>query len=188
VKLYSRVAIDRIRTLALDEGSRTSAAMARILLKERFALEPRLEPLPIGAAIDDSAADAVVLIGDRGMVSPNGAYHSVWDLGEQWSRWAGLPFVFAMWVGRDRPEMASLAEVFSRARDEGVRQVAAIAREASSHLGLPEASCRSYLRDHLRFVFGPRERQGLEEFQRLALAHGLIPAGVPIVFADRRDA
>ncbi len=49
VKLFSRVPAERIRTLALDEGSRTSAALVRILLRERFGIEPQLEPLPIGA-------------------------------------------------------------------------------------------------------------------------------------------
>ncbi len=47
VKLFCRVPAQQIRSLALDEGSRTSAALVRILLKERFGLEPRLEPLPI---------------------------------------------------------------------------------------------------------------------------------------------
>src|SRR5258706_16351573 len=61
VKLFSRVRAERIRTLALDEGSRTSAALSRILLKERFGIEPVLEPLPIGAALEDTEADAVLL-------------------------------------------------------------------------------------------------------------------------------
>ena len=45
VKLYSRVPIPNITSLALDEGSRTSAALARVLLHERFGLQPQLEPL-----------------------------------------------------------------------------------------------------------------------------------------------
>ena len=47
-KLFSRKPVAQIRTLALDEGSRTSAALVRILLKERFALVPNVEALPIG--------------------------------------------------------------------------------------------------------------------------------------------
>ncbi len=188
VKLYSRVAIHRIRTLALDEGSRTSAAMVRILLKERFDIKPQLKPLPIGAAIDEPEADAVMLIGDRAMVSPNDPFHRTWDLGDQWSRWAGLPFVFSMWVGRVGLQLDKLAEAFCNARDEGVQQVDAIAHQESSRLGLSETRCRSYLHDHLRFVLGPREREGLETFYRLAVVHGLAPTGAQLVFADRRDA
>ena len=65
VKLFCRIPAKTIERLALDEGSRTSVALARILLKQRYGIEPRLEPLPIGAGIDDTDADAVLLIGDR---------------------------------------------------------------------------------------------------------------------------
>ncbi len=54
VKLFSREPVEQIRTLALDEGSRTSVALVRILLKERYRLTPELEPLPIGASLDDT--------------------------------------------------------------------------------------------------------------------------------------
>ena len=84
VKLFSRVPILKIRSLALDEGSRTSAALVRILLKEQFSLEPRFEPLPIGASLTDAAADAVLVIGDRAIHSPPGRFAAVWDLGDQW--------------------------------------------------------------------------------------------------------
>src|SRR5262249_7665650 len=65
VKLFFRRPPDQVRTLALDEGSRTSAALARILLAQRYNVAPKLESLPIGAALADSDADAVLLIGDR---------------------------------------------------------------------------------------------------------------------------
>ena len=42
VKLFSRVPPPEIQSLALDEGSRTSVALARILLKKRFGIEPQL--------------------------------------------------------------------------------------------------------------------------------------------------
>ncbi len=44
VKLFGRVPVERVRTLALDEGSRTSAALARILLKERYGIWPETRP------------------------------------------------------------------------------------------------------------------------------------------------
>ena len=102
VMLYSRVPVDEIRTLALDDGSRTSAALAQILLRERFSLEPKLQRLPLGVPVDYSAADATMLIGDRGMRPIEGHFAEVWDLGEEWLRWTGLPFVFARsgWLGR----------------------------------------------------------------------------------------
>ncbi|MFH1918610.1 MAG: menaquinone biosynthesis protein [Planctomycetota bacterium] len=177
IKLYGRVPVERVRSLALDEGSRTSAAMTRILLKERFNLEPDIEQLPIGATLDDTAADAVMLIGDRAMLPVNGSFEFAWDLGEEWSRWTGLPFVFAMWIARPNVELSGLNELLAGARDEGVRRIDEIARREAPLLGLPEEECRAYLRDNLRFVLGEREQQGLEAFRRLAARHRLAPQG-----------
>ena len=86
VTLFSRVPAAQIRTLALDEGSRTSAALVQILLKEKHGVVPDLEPLPIGATLADTRADAVLLIGDRAIHSPVGQFAEVWDLGDEWRR------------------------------------------------------------------------------------------------------
>src|SRR5262245_21860127 len=98
VKLVSRVPLDSICTLALDEGSRTSVALVRILLRERFGLTPALLPFPMDAAPESIDADALLVIGDRAVHPPRGRYVAEWDLGDVWCRWSELPFVFAMWV------------------------------------------------------------------------------------------
>ena len=193
VRLYGRRPVEQIRTLALDEGSRASAAMTRILLKERFGLEPELQRLPIGASLEDSSADATMLIGDRGMQPPRGTFEFVWDLGEQWSRWTGLPFVFAMWITRGdvdgHPDrVRGLDEALAAARDEGVARLPEIARLEAPALGIPEAECLSYLRDNLEFRLHQRQRQGLQRFCELAGRHGLAPAGVELVFYDQKAA
>ncbi len=168
VKLFSRVPVERVQTLALDEGSRTSAALAQILLAERHGLRPRLQPLPLDAAPTDSTADAMVVIGDRGMLAPQEDYSFVWDLGEEWCCWTGLPFVFALWAARSHVEQAPLDEALAAARDEGIKHFAEIARRAAPEVGLPEADCLRYLRDNLEFHLGPRQHEGLERFYELA--------------------
>lgn len=168
VKLFSRVPVDEITSVALDEGSRTSAVLARVLLKERFGLEPRLVPLPIGASLIDAASDAVLVIGDRAMQSPGMPCTEVWDLGDEWCRWSGLPFVFAMWVARPGVEVGNLAVLLSAARDEGVGNIEAIAAAEAAPLGLSRPQCVSYLRDNLYFYLGEREHRGLDLFRSLA--------------------
>lgn len=182
VKLYGRVPIERLGSLALDEGSRTSTALVRILLKERFGIWPETRPLPIGALPEDVPADAVLLIGDRGMLPGGGRFEFEWDLGEEWSRWTGLPFVFALWIARPGVDLSGVAELLAAARDDGATRLEEIARQAAPAIGVPESDCLSYLRDHLEFHFGPRQRQGLERFFALAGRHGLAPAGVQIKF------
>ena len=50
VTLFSKVPWAEIRTVALDEGSRTSAALTQILLRKRYGVTPAVETLPIGHA------------------------------------------------------------------------------------------------------------------------------------------
>ena len=178
VKLLSRVPMDKIRTLALDEGSRTSVALVRILLKERFGLSPRLLPFPLDVDAETVAADAVLMIGDRAMHPPAG-FSQEWDLGDEWCRWAELPFVFAMWVTRQGSllELSEIEVALGRARDEGVAHLAEIAQRESASVGLTREQCLSYLRDNLHFFLGPRERRGLELFQKHAIHLGLAPEG-----------
>jgi chorismate dehydratase len=184
VKLFSRGPVESIRTLALDEGSRTSVALTRILLHERYGLSPRLQPLPIERSLDDSDADAVLLIGDRAMHSPVGRFEVVWDLGDEWCRWAELPFVFAMWVARAGASTEGLDVALGEARDAGVAHLAEIAEREAAPLGLTRPQCLSYLRDNLYFYLGPREQRGLELFYKKAASLGLAPQGVELGIRD----
>jgi len=174
VRLYGRAPAKEIRTLALDEGSRTSAVLAQILLGEQFGVRPEIEPLPLGADISEAATDAVLLIGDRGMAPVNGKFEFTWDLGQRWTDWSGLPFVFALWIARPEADSPGLARALAEARDEGVRRLEEIARQESPKLAISTAECLTYLRDHLHFCFGPREQAGLERFFELARQHGFV--------------
>ncbi|HZZ72037.1 MAG TPA: menaquinone biosynthesis protein [Pirellulales bacterium] len=175
VKLYFRVPPREVKTLALDEGSRTSAALSKILLKERFGVEPKLQPLPIGKSLADTSADAVLLIGDRAIHSPPGKFVQIWDLGDEWTKWSKLSFVFAMWVAREGAELAGVEAALGAARDRGLAHLDEIAQQESAALGLTVPQCLTYLRDHLYFHLGDREQQGLELFHRHAVQLGLAP-------------
>jgi chorismate dehydratase len=182
VKLFSRVPMPEIRSLALDEGSRTSVALVRILLRERFGIEPELVPFPISMRPEAARADALLMIGDRAIRRPNGDFVDEWDLGDVWCRWAELPFVFAMWVTRrigDSPvleeQLTELADVLAQARDLGVANLESIAQAEHAAVGLSYDECLVYLRDHLYFYLGSRERKGLQLFRKRAEEIGLAP-------------
>jgi chorismate dehydratase len=182
VKLFCRVPAGLVRTLALDDGSRTSVALVRILLKKTHGIEPRLEPLPLGATLGDSSADAVLLIGDRAIRSPSGKYAEVWDLGDAWVNWAKLPFVFAMWVARKDTDLGELETALSAARDRGLANLEQIAEAEAAPLGMTRPECVTYLRDHLYFYLGERERRGLALFYRSAVELGILAQGVDFGF------
>lgn len=170
VSLLSRCPRAEIRSLALDEGSRTSVALVQILLREQYGLTPSLLSLPIGSAAQDVDADAVLVIGDRAIHAEKGGFVEAWDLGDEWYRWSGLPFVFAMWTARGglSIDLGPLQEALETARDAGLANLASIARQEAGTLGLNEQQCLAYLRDNLHFSLGEKEREGLELFRQYA--------------------
>ncbi len=177
VKLYFRTHPGAVRTLALDEGSRTSAALARVMLEERFGVSPETCPLPLGDSPSSTSTDAVLLIGDRAMRPPRERFEAVWDLGEEWFDWTGLPFVFAMWVTRRGLDLGSLESGLRAARDRGVERIDEIAEREAGALGISAGAARDYLSRNLHFRMGSAERSGLRLFRTLAARHGLAPEG-----------
>jgi chorismate dehydratase len=168
VKLYSRRPLAEIRSLGLDEGSRTSVALARILLARRLGVRPQLISWPIGEPFESCRADAVLVIGDRAMRPPPGRFEEVWDLGDEWRRETGLPFVFAMWVARAGVASHALANLLNEARDDGLANLSHIAAIEAPHARLSQDECLSYFRDNLHFILGQEERRALDLFQRYA--------------------
>jgi chorismate dehydratase len=188
VKLYSRVPWGNVRSLALDEGSRTSATLARVLLAERHGVFPRLQPLPLNQRTQDSNADAILLIGDRAISAPDEKFLKTWDLGEEWFQWTGLPFVFAMWVATTASSesasdrLSAVEDALSQARDLGIEHLNDIARREAPLLGLSLPTTISYLSENLQYHLGSAERSGLKLFYELASGMGLAPEGVELRF------
>ena len=182
VKLYSRVPLGEIRTLALDEGSRTSACLTKVILSEQFGVTPKIESLPLHQGTEATTADAILLIGDRAMHAPAEPFHTAWDLGEEWLRWTGLPVVFAMWVARRDTDLRGVGEALSAVRDLGLQQIGEIAQRECGPLGLSREVAQHYLTHNLHFRLGAAERQGLRQFQTLAAEQGLVPPGSRLQF------
>lgn len=177
VTLFSRVPWADIRSVSLDEGSRTSAALTQILLRKRYGVRPRLEPLPIDAPADDLPTDAVLLIGDRAMRACLPGYRHAYDLGREWTDWTGLPFVYALWAVRGGVELGDAEPAFHAAKAAGLVAAGAIAQREAPGLGLDAGFCRRYLETVIHYDLGPRELAGMARFHDLAAELGLAPKG-----------
>ena len=184
VKLYFRTHPGEVKTLALDEGSRTSAVLAQIMLAERYGVRPNLEQLPLGCSTEASTADAVLLIGDRAMHDFSEDFAETWDLGDEWTSWTGLPFVFALWAARGGSDLGSLDESLCQARDLGLEHVDEIAEREAQALGIDRQTAYTYLTENLHFRLSSAERNGLKLFRDLAARLDLAPQGVDLVFRD----
>ena len=184
VKLMSRVDGSQIKTLSLDEGSRTSCALARVLLDQKFGVQPQCVPLAIEDDWRDTETDAVLIIGDRAMDAGDMEFPFVWDLGELWNQWTDQPFVFAVWAARTNQDLGQIESLLGSARDRGLQNIEQIASQQASGYGLSYEDCLRYLRDYLHFNLGDAEKSAMELFFRYASELSLISNSKPLRFYD----
>ena len=180
VTLFSRVPWSEIRTVALDEGSRTSSALTQIILQKRYGIHPEVRPLPIESPADDLTTDAVLLIGDRAMRACLPGYRFAYDLGEEWTDWTGLPMVYAVWAVRNEVKLGAAEKAFHRGHKEyGLSRAGEIARGKLQLFGLtPVAPSAISLRTlSVSDLFDQSELAGLRKFHQLAAELGLAPQG-----------
>jgi len=160
ILLFSNVPIPEIRRIAVDQSSRSAAAMMRIVLPLEGAGELDELRVPPTARLHDLATDALLLIGDAALRHPLDAPFML-DLGAAWQIHFGLPFVYAMWIGRDGVDLEGLQPRLMAAKERGVARRETIARRAARVLGLPEPLCLQYLTRHIHYDVGPEELEGL---------------------------
>jgi chorismate dehydratase len=169
VFLAHRGPLAEVRRIALDPASLTSVHLLQVLLREFHAQRPEL--LEVSAYPE--RADAVLLIGNQAIDfrDQDQGGHQILDLGAEWQRCTGLPFVFAPWLLRPGLENASaVAEALRALKDEGVARLDEIVRAEPRD----PAFTRRYLTEHIRFVLGEREKAGIERYRELLVKHGFI--------------
>src|SRR5437763_1722033 len=161
VRIFSKVPIERIRTLACDTDSHTSVALARVVFAEKYGIRPTFVDLVRG---DDRAVDARLLIGDKVVCEePAGVDHQL-DLGHAWKEMTGLPFVFAIWTARKGVELGDLPERLAKARELGLAHVEEIIARHALPRGWPAGMALQYLTVYLKFEVGDRELEAIGKF------------------------
>ncbi len=171
VFLAHRGPLEEIRKIALDPASLTSVHLLQVLLAEYHGLKPQL--LPISAFPHET--DAVLLIGNQAIDfrERDGGAHQILDLGAEWQRCTGLPFVYAPWLLRaDLSNASAVAAELRALKDYGTARIDEIV-SADPH---DRALSQRYLTEHIRFGLGPREKAGIEKFRELLVKHGFIAA------------
>ena len=161
VMLFSNVPVSSLKAIILDDDSRTSVTLTRLLAKYFWKIEPewisekdRFEP-------DDYTGR--VLIGDRAL-RENGKFKVETDLASEWKKFTGLPFVFACWVAM-RPLNGTETANLELAFKNGLALREEISKEEQIHY--PETDLRKYLFENIRYELSPDVLKGLEKFREM---------------------
>ena len=175
VLFVSKVPISDVCRVAVDRSSRSSVALLKIIL-ERFYRRNSVEYFP-----ETPHPEKMVEHYDAALVIGNPALHlsrsdlEVYDLAAEWSRFTGLPFVFAVWAVRPEISLGDNLRLFYESREQGLKSIDAISKLYAVKLGLECSEVRDYLLN-LNYVMDDNSQRGMTTFFDMAAEMDLIPA------------
>ncbi len=164
--------LKKVKRVALDDSSRTSAALVKIVFREFLGFEPEWVTSPPALKTMLTHADAALIIGDPAMKIPRDQFR-VFDLATMWHDYTGFGFVFAMWMARRSAAERVRAIDFAAARDEGLANLDEIAASQEVQTGLSPAEITAYLTHNIAFGMNEAMKKGLELYFELAHKHKL---------------
>ena len=166
--------LEEIRSVALDESSRTSATLVKVIFREFLEREPEWTTRSPDLNEMLNRNDAALIIGDPGMTFPRTGL-KVWDMASLWRNYTGLGFVFAMWMVRDE-ERARKVD-FAGARDEGITSIEEIIDAYKDRIPM---DLRRYLTENIVYRIDEQMQRGLQLYYDLAHKHRLIERVKPL--------
>ena len=209
--ILSKLPIREARRIALDNSSRSTQALTKILCEDRWSIGPEFVEAVPDAAQMLQTADAALIIGDPALrlalaaeqhVTPgrdgalvcSGAQVGlpgpprifIYDVVHEWWQLTERPAVLAVWAARRDIATAELAADFSASLAYGLSHLGEICAEASRELGIAEKELSLYLRTNIDYSLDAENLKGLEQFFQRAAHLGLIDRADPIsIFAPR---
>ncbi|GFO58027.1 chorismate dehydratase [Geomonas silvestris] len=192
VLLFSRVPIERLdgATVGLSAESDTSVNLLKVLLARKYGLTTSYERTQSPLTMALQQYPAVLLIGDAALKGAQlvGDWR-VYDLGELWHEFTGLPFVFALWIVRrdtvreKRAELVALGRDLVAAKKLAYASYAEIAAGCSENAWLSAAELVDYWQT-ISYELTPAHLEGARSFFRHAFELGLIPSQPELVFLE----
>jgi chorismate dehydratase len=184
ILLISKKPIEDVRTVATDTSSRTSVALTQVLFAKFYGGNREFTPHPPDLQEMLKDHDAALLIGDSALqISMRDTQYRLYDLGHDWRRLTGKPFVFAFWAVRldalyRQPKGMNLIETFRQSRDHGLlpESIAILEKEWAPKLGITEAEVTTYLTENIHYYLDRDNHAGLQLFLSYAHETGLIPS------------
>lgn len=170
ILLISKVPIREIQSLAMDASSRSSVLLARILLEERYGVDPETVVMAPDLASMLGSADAALVIGDPALrLDPEAlrrrGLHCL-DLGQEWWEHTGLPMVFAIWAGH-HPKV-EIAEVLRASYEYGRARLLEIAAIHAAQRQVNQELAVEYFTRYIHYEIDAEARQGMQLYLKKA--------------------
>ena len=160
VALFSQVPMDQIEKVYLDDQSKTSVALAKILFKQFWKKEVEFLTATEGYIDKITGTTAGIIIGDRALACLSRFEH-IYDLGSAWKQYSGLPFVFAAWVA-NKPIPEEFLEAFDVANGYGLSHLEEVIALIPANEQVYDL--HKYYTENISYELTPNKSAGMDKF------------------------
>jgi chorismate dehydratase len=162
VCLFSEVPVEEIKKVYLDYQSRSSVALLRWLMREYWGSNAE-----IVQAVDENfrkeikGTTGALVIGDRALEQRKISTF-IYDLGSEWKKITGMPFVFAAWVSiKELPE--EFIKAFNEANALGLEHL----DEIIAANPFESYDLKKYYTLHISYKLDDNKRKSMNYFLEL---------------------
>jgi chorismate dehydratase len=178
--------------IALTGESATSVNLLRIILREFVGLDTFSDGVP-AEPVEQllQQGQPTLLIGDRALHAANNCPQGqcIYDLGEIWYQYTGLPFVFALWMvrkesaARFQEQLKRLGQQLWNSRTQVVSNAERYAPDAATKSQIAPSTIVNYWAT-IDYSLGKKHLEGLELFFRLCEEYGYLSGQADLEFID----
>jgi chorismate dehydratase len=171
--LFFHKGLKDIKNISIDDNASISLLLLKILIKEKFILNP--EYIKMEPHLDTMLAqtDAAFITGEKAFEYAR-TNQNYLDLGEEWEDLTGLPFVYAFWAGREFTIKKEEVNIIKNAFELGKRNLMQISKEYAENNSEDWVYYHDFLTHNRNYTFSDHERDGLMELYHYAFYYGFI--------------
>lgn len=158
VCLFSEVPLNKIEKILLDYQSRTSVELLKILVKDSWKINPIFEDTSGEYQSEIKGTTAALLIGDRALQQRKVSKY-IFDLGLEWKKFTGLPFVFAAWVSNKKLD-ENFIKAFNEANAIGVDNIDLVVKENNTNI----FNLTDYYSRYIKFEMAEVKKEAMDLF------------------------
>lgn len=165
VVLVSNRDLKDIRSVALDRYSLSSAGLVRILFRNFLNMNVEFTTRNYDEHFFTDV-DSGMLIGDTGLkfLYTNENRYKIYDLGNMWTNFTGLPFVYALLAVNDGIKLGNQLNDLIISKKEGANFIEEICEKESKRIGISKEFCINYIKNRIGYNLNEEEIKGISEF------------------------
>ena len=162
VSLFSNDDLQSLNKIYLDEDSRTSQQLVKILCERFWNINPSFEETNVKSIRSENLKqnEAVLMIGDK-VFEAEESFRYSYDLGIEWKKFTNLPFAFAVWISRKQINPAIVNEL-NKALSRGVENINLVLQKHNSLAMKIDLS--EYFSRYIDFHFDQDKKEALNLF------------------------